>query len=162
MNKVYVLVGVPASGKSTWVANQDWLKGCVYVSTDIHVEEHAKRKGKTYSEVFEDFMPIAVRMMADDVNRARSNNKDIIWDQTSTTIASRKKKFVMLPDYYHIAVIFSTPEKEELIRRLNNRPGKNIPLDVIQSMIDNYEPPTEKEGYKEIWYATSTLPKPQL
>jgi predicted kinase len=150
--KAYILVGAPGSGKSTWVASQEWFKDCAYVSTDLHVEKHAKRKGKTYSEVFENFMPIAVKMMADDVNKARSENRDIIWDQTSTTVASRKKKFVMLPDYYHIAVVFKTPSKEELARRLNTRPGKIIPNDVLENMITNFEMPTENEGYKEIWY----------
>jgi predicted kinase len=161
LNKAYILVGVPGSGKSTWAKSQSWLKDCAYISTDDFVEEYAAEQGKTYSEVFNDFMPTAVDLMSKQVLLAREKNKDIIWDQTSTTIAARKKKFRMLPDYYHIAVVFKTPVKEELTRRLNSRSGKIIPLDVIQSMIDNYEPPTEEEGYKEIWYATSTLPKPQ-
>ncbi len=152
MNKAYILVGVPGSGKSTWVQSQEWAKDCAYVSTDEHVEKQAKFEGKTYSEVFKDFMPFAVQIMAHDVIKARSENKDIIWDQTSTTIASRKKKFVMLPDYYHIAVVFKTPSKEELTRRLNTRPGKIIPNDVLENMIANFEIPTESEGYKEIWY----------
>jgi predicted kinase len=152
MSKLYVLVGVPGSGKSTWVANQDWAKDCVYVSTDHHVEDHAKSVGKTYSEVFKDFMPTAVNLMAEDVVRAREAGKDIIWDQTSTTLASRTRKFNMLPDYYAIAVVFKTPEKIELERRLGSRPGKHIPDYVMRSMISGYEPPTEDEGFKEIWY----------
>lgn len=154
MPKVYVLVGVPGSGKSTWVANQDWTNNCAYISTDAIVEKFAAEQNKTYSEVFESFMPTAVDLMVDQVLLARLQNKDIIWDQTSTTILSRKKKFKMLPDYYHIAVVFKTPQKEELDRRLKNRPGKIIPPNVVENMIANWEEPTEKEGYKEIWYAT--------
>jgi len=154
MPKVYVLVGVPGSGKSTWAANQDWAKDCAYVSTDRIVEEYAAATNRTYSEVFESFMPTAVDLMADEIILARAQNKDIIWDQTSTTVNSRKKKFRMLPKYDHVAVVFKTPEKDELDRRLKNRPGKIIPKEVVQSMIDNFEMPTEAEGYKEIWYAT--------
>lgn len=153
MPTVYVLVGVPGSGKSTWVQAQDWALRCAYISTDDYVEAYARSVGKTYSEVFEQFMPKAVDLMAADVVKAREAGKDIIWDQTSTTLLSRKKKFRMLPDYEHIAVVFQTPEKEELDRRLNNRPGKIIPKTVIQSMISNFESPTKEEGYKEIWYA---------
>lgn len=153
MNKLYVLVGVPGSGKSTWVKNQDWVKDCVVVSTDEFVEDYAKECGTTYSDVFADYMPTAVKLMADKVVRAREAGKDIIWDQTSTTVASRARKFNMLPDYYKIAVVFKTPEHKELMRRLISRPGKEIPDHVIASMIGSWEDPSEEEGFNEIWYA---------
>ena len=91
--------------------------------------------------------------MAEKVERAREAGKDIIWDQTSMSIKSRKRKFQMLRDYEHIAVVFKTPEPDELKRRLDSRPGKNIPDHVMKSMMDNYDIPTEEEGFKEIWFA---------
>lgn len=153
MNKLYVLVGVPGSGKTTWVQNQKWKDDCVIVSTDEFVEDYAKECGLTYSEVFEDYMPTAVKLMADKVVRAREAGKDIIWDQTSTNLASRQRKFNMLPDYYKIAVVFNKPDDEELKRRLASRPGKDIPWTAVQHMWGNWEEPTEDEGFNEIWYA---------
>jgi predicted kinase len=153
MSKCYQLVGVPGSGKSTWVENQDWALTCARVSTDKWVEIYAKEVGRTYSEVFTDFMPIAVDLMAKEVIVAREMKRDIIWDQTSTTVNSRAKKFRMLPDYEHIAVVFKTPEHTELMRRLMGRPGKEIPDHVIASMIASWEEPTEEEGFKQIWFA---------
>jgi len=152
MPKCYQLVGVPCSGKSTWIANQEWATACNIISTDYWVELEAKRQGKTYSEVFTDYMPKAVDLMAANVVSAREMGNDIIWDQTSTTVKSRTRKFNMLPDYYHIAVVFRTPEHKELVRRLFSRPGKEIPEHVIASMIAGWEEPTEDEGFKEIWY----------
>jgi predicted kinase len=152
MPKCYQLVGVPCSGKTTWVETQDWALTCAKVSTDKWVEIYAKEVGRTYSEVFTDFMPTAVDLMAKEVIAAREMKRDIIWDQTSTTIASRKKKFRMLPDYEHIAVVFETPEHKELVRRLFNRPGKEIPDHVVTNMVAGFEMPTEEEGFKEIWY----------
>jgi predicted kinase len=150
--KVYVLVGVPGSGKSTWIKEQEWASECAYISTDIWVEDFAKRMGKTYSEVFTEYMPTAVKLMADHVVKAREQGQDIIWDQTSTTIASRKRKFNMLPNYYHIAVVFETPSRLELNKRLASRPGKEIPDVVIEGMRASFEMPTEAEGFDEIWY----------
>ena len=152
--KCYQLVGVAASGKSTWIKDQDWVLGLTIVSTDAFVEDYARAQGKTYSEVFTDYMPTAVDLMAEQVVRARELGHTVIWDQTSTTIASRAKKFRMLPDYEHIAVVFRTPEHTELVRRLSSRweSGKIVPEHVVASMIASWEEPTNEEGFKEIWF----------
>jgi predicted kinase len=122
------------------------------VSTDEFVEDYAKECGQTYSDVFNDYMPTAVQLMAEKVVRAREAGKDIIWDQTSTTLTSRTRKFNMLPDYEHIAVVFESPSRIELKRRLDSRPGKEIPEAVIEGMLASFEMPTEEEGFKEIWF----------
>ena len=150
MAKCYQLIGVPGSGKSTWVAHQEWADKCAYISTDKWVDDYARDMGKTYNEVFKEYMPEAIDMMINDVVKARGMDKDIIWDQTSTTVKSRKKKFNMLPGYEHIAVVFRTPESEELAKRLASRPGKNIPDYVVRTMIDGFEMPTLAEGFIEI------------
>jgi len=156
MPKCYQLIGVPAAGKSTWYKNQDWLgedkEGHKYVSTDQHVEGYARDQGKTYSEVFEEYMPTAIRQMMINVNMADVFQLDVVWDQTSTTITSRARKFNALPSYEHIAVVFPTPNLEELKSRLTSRPGKEIPWSVVQGMIDNFEMPTLEEGFTEIWH----------
>ena len=155
MPKCYQLIGVPAAGKSTWYNNQDWLgedkKNHKYVSTDQHVEGYAQDQGKTYSEVFAEYMLTAIQQMMVNVNMACAFQIDIVWDQTSTTIASRARKFNALPDYEHIAVVFPTPDLDVLKARLASRPGKEVPWEVVQGMIDNWEDPTEEEGFKEIW-----------
>jgi predicted kinase len=149
----YQLIGVPGAGKSTWIKNQDWAVDIPVVSTDNFVEAYALEQGKTYNEVFKDYMPIAVKLMANQALICAANGLDVIWDQTSTTVLSRKRKFNTLPKYEHIAVVFKTPEPDELARRLASRPGKIIPYPVMRSMIDGFEMPTLEEGFKEIWYA---------
>lgn len=154
MAKVYVLVGVPGSGKSTWVDSQDWTKDCVYVSTDLYVEKFARKMGKTYNDVFDDVMKRAIHLMMRRVRKAQREGKDIIWDQTNTSVKTRANKFRILPEYEAIAVVFKTPDATEHARRLASRPGKHIPDHVVRSMIENLVMPTEEEGFKEIWHAT--------
>lgn len=154
MPKCYQLIGVPCSGKSTWYSSQEWTRNCAYISTDKWVEHFAKEVGQTYSEIFDLFMPVAVSCMLREIEFYRSRETDIIWDQTSTTVGSRKKKFKLLPNYEHIAVVFQTPESSVLLKRLASRPGKNIPWDVVSKMINQMETPMMEEGFTEIWYAS--------
>ena len=106
MNKCYQLVGVPGSGKSTWIKNQPWAKDLPVVSTDHFVEEEAKRQGKTYSEVFEEYMPIAVKLMANQALICQANKLDFIWDQTSTTVTTRARKFnTLMSSQYELSLI---------------------------------------------------------
>jgi predicted kinase len=153
MPKCYQLIGVPAAGKSTWIKNQDWLLGLTIVSTDAFVEDYAREQGKTYIEVFEEYMPTAIDLMSEQVVFAREHGHTVIWDQTSTTVKSRARKFRMLPDYEHVAVVFRTPNLDVLKERLASRPGKDVPWEVVQGMIDGWEEPTHEEGFTEMWYA---------
>jgi predicted kinase len=152
MPKCYQLIGVPGAGKSTWIKNQEWAKDLPVVSTDNFVEAYAKEVGKTYNEVFTDYMPTAVKLMANQALICQANGLDVIWDQTSTTRISRTRKFNTLPKYEHIAVVFRTPPRDELDVRLSGRPGKHIPKKVVDDMIANWDEPTLDEGFTEIWY----------
>ena len=150
---VYVLIGLPAAGKSTWVSQQDWATACALISTDLYVDRFAARTGQTYNQVFEAVMPRAIRLMMRAVRRAQVRGQDIIWDQTNLTRASRARKFRLLPGYRAVAVVFAAPGPEEHARRLAARPGKRIPDAVLADMIQSYDPPEESEGFEEIWYA---------
>ena len=147
----YILVGVPGVGKSTWIKNQSFnWDNTVVASTDVFVEEYAVKQNKTYNEVYNEFMPTAVSLMAKCVNSAVRNKKDIIWDQTSVSVGSRKKKLKMLTsDYLKIAVVFSLPDPDEHKRRLD-RPGKSIPEEVLNNMIKTFVLPTISEGFDSI------------
>ena len=151
MTMLYVLVGVPGSGKSTWIGHQsfDWDK-TVVVSTDRFVSRYAIEVGKSYREVFDDYMPTAVRLMAEQARDAFEDNKIVVWDQTSTTVLSRAKKLRMCPEHYtKIAVVLETP-RAELHPKFLDRPEKEIPWQVVQGMIDGFEMPTVDEGFDKI------------
>lgn len=151
MPTLYVLVGVPGSGKTTWIGHQtfDWDKTSI-VSTDRYVERYARANGKTYTEVFTDYMPTALEKMVATAVEAFKNNKDVVWDQTSTSVKTRAKKLRMAPPHYKkVAVVFETPRPEVHVKLLD-RPGKEIPDEVVQDMINKFEYPTLDEGFDEI------------
>ena len=150
MPTLYMLVGVPASGKSTWLAKNKSPDGVV-VSSDNHIEAIAKKQGKTYNDVFKDAVKIASGKMNIDARMAFNAGLDVYWDQTNLNAKTRRGKLAMVPDNYRkVAVVFPTPDEEEHKRRLGSRPGKSIPDNIMQSMMGNFEYPTTAEGFDEV------------
>ena len=147
-----MLVGVPASGKSTYIKNKLANEAnTVVVSTDDYIEQAAAAAGTTYDAIFSKVVGVATKAMKSAVRDAVANNQNIIWDQTNTTAKSRASKLAMIPDSYRkVAVFFHTPDPEELQKRLGQRSGKTIPAHVVANMISGLEPPTKSEGFDEI------------
>ncbi len=149
---LYMLVGVPGSGKSTWIAqNFPDLTGCYVASTDRLLEIYASMRGATYNEVFQDNIDYANKAMMTHVKDAVMYGYNIIWDQTNLTPRSRNYKLAAIPNTYRkIGIFFPVPETEELYRRLDSRPGKTIPEHAIQQMINCLKQPTIAEGFDEV------------
>lgn len=150
MNKptLYMLIGIPASGKSTWVRNN--TNKCVIASTDDYIEKRAEEAGKTYNDVFSCVIEEATANLEAVVKNAIASKADVIWDQTNLDRKSRARKLRQFKDYCKVAVLFKTPSEEVLTNRLNSRVGKTIPIRVIESMKLRFEEPTLDEGFDEI------------
>ena len=150
MPTLYMLIGVPGSGKSTWVrSNADPC--AIIASSDDYIEAMAAREGKTYSEVFDQHIKAAIQHVNTTVATAVSKGQDIIVDQTNLTVKSRKPKLAVIPDEYEkIAVVFPTPNDDEWKRRLASRPGKTIPSNILLGMKSSMQMPTEAEGFDEV------------
>jgi predicted kinase len=150
MPRATILVGVPGSGKTTWIKENYDPEVDVIISIDDTLEAIAKEKGLTYNEVFKDFVDHAshcANSLA--VNTVAEGKKNIIWDMTNTTVKSRKRKLNLLNKKYdvRIAVVFPTPDRAELERRLKARPGKHISQQVLNDMLNRLELPTFDEGF---------------
>lgn len=151
---LYMMIGTPYSGKSTWIHKQVLKNGnyeFMIVDTDTWIEGRAKALGRTYGEVIKSEMPDAKRLMDHQLRNAIKDNKDIYWDQTNMTVKSRKEKLKKVPDHYDkVAVVFKSPQGEELERRIAMRKNKFIPSHVLQTMAASYQEPTYAEGFTQI------------
>ena len=155
MSKFYMLIGVPASGKSTW--REQYTGDAAVISTDDILEQTASASGRTYNEVFKENIKFATEIANARAKHAFATDEDVIWDQTNLTPKSRKPKLALVPDNYEkIAVCFPTPDEEEWQRRLDSRPGKSIPQHILMGMRDSMKLPTEddNEGFDTIVYKT--------
>ena len=153
MNKpiAYILVGVPAAGKSTYVACHIDPDVYTIASSDKHIEKWAAGAGKTYSEVFSRVVKDAQRFFDLELFQAVENKKPVVVDRTNMSVKSRKKVIDVLKNTHELhAIVFPTPDDEEHQRRLDNRPGKFIPPNVIEMMKNNFEMPTTEEGFASV------------
>lgn len=149
MPTFYMLIGVPASGKSTW--REANAKNAEIISTDDIIEKIADGQNKTYDEVFKDNIKAATSIAARRAKSAFADERDIVWDQTNLTRKSRASKLSMVPKHYKkVAIYFPTPHPEVHKKRLAGRPGKTIPDYVLDSMAKSLEPPTKAEGFDDI------------
>lgn len=150
MPKFYMLIGVPASGKSTWL-KQNIHSGVSVASSDDYIESKAAAQNKTYNDVFRDEVKAGNQWAINTAKVAVELGQDLVWDQTNLTKKSRAPKLALIPDEYEkIAVFFRTPHPEVHRKRLDSRPGKKIPDHIVGGMAATIEPPSKEEGFHEI------------
>ena len=153
MTTCYMLIGVPGSGKTTYRDKMFKMRNNIfYASTDDIIESISYNYGVTYSSFFKILYPFALEIMTRDINRYMTNEHPFVWDQTNIDMKSRGPKIKMLKDNHYIvkAVAFDPPPIDVLKERLNNRPGKLIPWNVMESMLKKYEPPCMSEGFETV------------
>jgi predicted kinase len=148
---VIALIGLPASGKSTFTkaymaAN---ARSTVILSSDDLIEEIAREKGKTYSQVFPTIdMKELEGVMTQRQRTAVALGQDIIIDRTNMRAKSRRRWLSQVPRHYiRIGAVFEVP-MAILHQRLFARKvatGKDIPKHVIYDMLKDYQEPTYDE-----------------
>lgn len=149
--RVISLVGLPASGKSTWTTRYitDNPRETVVLSTDDLIEARAKAEGKTYTEIFPKIdMGVLEGEMSNQQRIAVALGRDMIVDRTNMRVKSRRRWLSQVPKHYvRIGLVFEVP-MVILHQRLFARSvssGKTIPKNVIFDMMANYQEPTYEE-----------------
>lgn len=149
MKNLTLLVGLPACGKTTWRANHP--NAGIPLSTDDIIEHIAASAGKTYDEVFVGSVGDATELFETFFKVNLHEGKDIVIDRTNLTPKTRRRFIdsARCAGYHIHAVVFERPmtsaAHDEWNRRLE-RPGKTIPVSVLQTMFCSFEYPLFEEG----------------
>jgi len=152
---VFMLIGVPGSGKSTYAKQfLELYPNFVYISTDHYVQKYAYENATTYDAVWSNMIGEAETFMNTLLEESIRDGKNIIWDQTNLSVKNRAKKLSKFPDNYRkVAVFFEVPSKEnhKFFLYSSERAGKNIPENVVENMINSIQRPTREEGFDDIF-----------
>lgn len=152
MPNLFMLVGIPGSGKSTWCESLLKRDPLIHtVSTDNHIDRFAQHKGKTYNEVFKQYIKEATFQMFVDAHFEVEHRHDFIWDQTNLTVSSRRSKLEDVPANYirHAIVFHADPKYDRALidQRILSRKGKFINSEIIDRMFTSFEMPSLNEGF---------------
>jgi predicted kinase len=147
-----MMVGLPGSGKSTWVNTQTHREMSYVYSTDHVIDNIASLYYVDYDFIFKQAIDLAKRICNHQLAIAQMDDDPIIfWDQTNLTRKSRKAKLAQVdPAYRRVAVVVQCQDRNVWLERCKNRKGKHIPLKVLEDMEKSFEMPEESEGFKEI------------
>lgn len=155
-----MMAGLPGSGKSTYARKilAPRFNASIY-SSDKIIEEHAAATGKTYEDVFREFYSEAKRRYFEQLQKALADRKNVIVDRTHLDAANRKPPLDLVPKHYRKLCYIIVPIKPDVLheRQKLHRQDKIIPLEVLESMYENYRMPKDSEGFDEVVYISQDL-----
>lgn len=146
------MVGIPCSGKSTYIEKLlNYDPSYVVLSTDNYIENYAASVNSTYDDVFEDVVGDAHTHLQKTLEDAIGSGKSIIWDQTNLNSKTRKSKLNKIPSNYLKCAAYFEVELDTALERNRHRKGKFIPEYVIKNMYAQFTVPTIQEGFDIIY-----------
>lgn len=146
-NEVIMLIGLPCSGKSTWITENE-KDGDFIISRDSIIEKAFP--DLTYNEAF---VKIDQNLVNIELDRQFSLTKDkerVIIDMTNLSRKSRRKRLSRFSKFKKTAIVFLT-SMSEIEKRNTNREGKFIEINVYDRMIKSFYPPMFDEFDEIIW-----------
>ena len=148
-NNLVMLVGVPLSGKSTFVESiKDYVE---VISRDSIILEMGVNL--SYDDAYDvvDHKNVDKTLKEQMFAGGETTNNYVI-DLTSLTLKARNKSMVKFRNHTKIAIVFEIPSEEELLRRNKKRSlvGKTMTEEVMNRMIGSYVCPTMEEDFDYI------------
>ncbi|KAM5588413.1 hypothetical protein ABKV19_006711 [Rosa sericea] len=151
--EVMMMVGLPASGKTTWA--EKWVKEhpekrYVVLGTNA-VLDQMKVPGllrkQNYGERFERLMSRATEIFNTLLSRAATTPRNYILDQTNVYKKARKRKLLPFKLFKKIAVVVFPSPKEMKARSMKRfrEMGKEVPADAVNEMLANFVLPLSRD-----------------
>lgn len=143
MNVLTVLVGIPGSGKSTYVEKNKQPNEEVLSSDRIRKELLSGEEDQTNNKLVFDTLYARARDFL-------SQGKDVIIDATNISLFERRRVLQNFADMQlkRVAIVFETPV-EVCIERDEKR-QRTVGRAVIEKYARKYQKPRRSEGFDEI------------
>lgn len=146
MSKLFIMVGCPGAGKSTWI-KENIKQNQVVVSRD-NVRNSLLKEGDGWFSKEEESYQLFIRQ----IDAALATGFDVYADATHLTIKARRKLINSLCiNPQSINAIYIKKDLETCIRQNAGRTGKEyVPENQLLRMFYSIQEPLEIEGFDEI------------
>ena len=120
---LYVLCGIPYSGKSTFADKDPVLSGLPKLSSDRLILEKAERLGTTYDKIFLESIKEAEKEFLRQVNGHLEAGQSFVIDRTNGNPKSRMKLCRKAKEhgFRAVCIYFEHPSTEEIEERIGER-----------------------------------------
>ena len=159
-SKLWVMIGVPGSGKSYWIRNHiDFFDGTIDIISRDVIRFNLLEDGDDYfakeKQVFDIFV--------NKIKKSLETNDHTIADATHLNGSSRGKLFRALGDTLkdvEINAIVIDTCLAKCIEQNNQRQGRKlVPETALRNMFSSFSMPTLKEGFNNIYIYRKTNDK---
>uniref|UniRef100_A0A1D1ZDK4 Heterogeneous nuclear ribonucleoprotein U-like protein 1 n=1 Tax=Anthurium amnicola TaxID=1678845 RepID=A0A1D1ZDK4_9ARAE len=151
--EVMMMVGLPASGKTTWA--EKWVKDhpekrYVLLGTNLALDQMkvpGLLRKQNYGERFDCLMERATKIFNTLLSRASKTPRNYIIDQTNVYKSARKRKLQAFVNFRKVAVVIF-PMPDELKFRADKRfkeMGKEVPAEAVNEMLAHYVLPVSRD-----------------
>lgn len=141
MSELVILIGLPASGKSSWCEENG--KNYIVLSSDAIRKELGNEEDQTNNDLVFDILNARLRQHLAD-------GASVIIDACNINRKNRHR-WIATANHYKVpahAVVFNVHPDICIIR--NSMRQRQVPKEVIKRMLRKFEPPTTWEGFAQL------------
>lgn len=145
MSKLYILIALPAAGKSTWAE-----KFCNRYDNTVHISSDAIREEVFGSAEDQAHNAEVFEIMRKRTRETLSAGGNVIYDATNL---NRKRRMGFIREMKKLAdeiigVVFAVPF--EICCERNQRRERTVPYSAMERMYKSFQPPSTAEGFDRI------------
>ncbi len=146
---LYLLCGIPYSGKSTFARKDPVLSRLPCLSSDAIILAKAEQQGTTYDQIFFESIKDAEKTFQNQVTAHFKAGKSFVIDRTNSNPDTRRKlcQTAREYDFRAVCIYFEPPSDEEIKKRIAMRKNQTLSLQRVQSFRNSFVLPTLDEGF---------------